>query len=354
MVTALANKLSVRGFKVTILIMHSSRKLFFPLNNGVEVRNQTANFGIGKASGYFQRKLNFFRDNKNLKREIRNINPEFIISTNYFFTASLVLSKLHCYYKVINWEHTTFKVKRSCVWKIVSTYAYSRIHAIVALNDDEQSYYTKYNKQVYVIPNFIDLVNKRTTFQKKEILTIARFEEDKGIDLLLLTAKYLFSSFPDWRWRIIANGVHSDEFRKTLEAFQLTPFIVPQQPTSAMIPEFQHASMIVMTSRRESFGLVLVEAMSYGIPCIAFDCDTGPKHIISNNIDGLLIERENPEKLAEAISNLIKDKEKRSLMGEAAYKNVMRFSSDVILKKWEDLFNFLLHSSSFRTARNAS
>jgi glycosyltransferase involved in cell wall biosynthesis len=90
--------------------------------------------------------------------------------------------------------------------------------------------------------------------------------------------------------------------------------------------------------------MVLLEAMSHGVPCIAFDCETGPRHIITHNVDGYLVEKENPAKLAEAIEILIENEQKRKKFGAAAKENVRRFSSEVIINKWVNLFNDLLET----------
>ena len=78
--------------------------------------------------------------------------------------------------------------------------------------------------------------------------------------------------------------------------------------------------------------------MSAGVPCISFDCPSGPSDIISNNVDGFLVEKENTDKLTEAISLLIKDEEKRKQMGENAFKNINRYSPDSIYELWKQLF----------------
>ena len=81
--------------------------------------------------------------------------------------------------------------------------------------------------------------------------------------------------------------------------------------------------------------MVLLEAMSNGLPCIAFDCDTGPRHIIRHNEDGILVEKENPGKLAEAIGSLISNEEKRKKMGANAIANVQRFYPETIYQLWK-------------------
>jgi len=72
------------------------------------------------------------------------------------------------------------------------------------------------------------------------------------------------------------------------------------------------------------------------LPCIAFDCETGPRHIVSNNNDGILVKKENTANLAEAIVSLITNEEERIKMGKAAFENVQRFSPDAIYTLWEE------------------
>ncbi|MFZ1261903.1 MAG: glycosyltransferase, partial [Chitinophagaceae bacterium] len=79
-------------------------------------------------------------------------------------------------------------------------------------------------------------------------------------------------------------------------------------------------------------------AMSFAVPCISFDCPSGPANIITHNEDGILVEKENPAKLAEAISSLIDNEILRKKMGERALENVQRFSPEIIYKLWESLF----------------
>ena len=85
--------------------------------------------------------------------------------------------------------------------------------------------------------------------------------------------------------------------------------------------------------------MVLLEAMSHGIPAVSFDCPTGPAFIINDKKDGLLVERENTEAMADAIIELIDDEKKRKAYGQQAHENIKRFAPEKIYSLWETLFD---------------
>ena len=88
--------------------------------------------------------------------------------------------------------------------------------------------------------------------------------------------------------------------------------------------------------------MVLLEGMAYGLPVVAFACKCGPKDIITNGKEGFLIEEGNVSTLAEGIIKLICDEKLRKRMGEAAYLKSQSYSEEIIMKKWQELFNSLL------------
>jgi len=345
MVVSFANSLAQEGYRISILIVGDTTESFYPIDGNINVALLNADFGIGSRVNYLKRKINFIKDIVRLKKAISKISPNLIITTEYSITTAAILGGLAASTKAICWQHSSFTIKKSFLWDKASKYAYKKIHCIVALNAAEQKSYSFYNSHTVVIPNFIPSAKSISDLSSKTILTIARFDAVKGIDLLIPAAAIVLNQHPDWQWKLIGKGDLQKEYSSSISKYGWHKNLIVQAPVSNEISnEYQQAAIYVLPSRNELFPMVLLEAMSHGVPCIAFDCDTGPRHIITHNIDGILVEKENPEKLAEAISLLIRDKEKRNHMGKAAFENVKRFTSDIVLKKWEALFNSLLHS----------
>jgi len=94
------------------------------------------------------------------------------------------------------------------------------------------------------------------------------------------------------------------------------------------------SSIYLMTSYTESFGIVLIEAMSHGVPCVAFDSAEGAREIINSGENGYLIKNRNFNAMVMKISSLIDKKEERKRLGKLARESVDKYSSDKVVKEW--------------------
>jgi glycosyltransferase involved in cell wall biosynthesis len=194
-------------------------------------------------------------------------------------------------------------------------------------------------EQIYNVLPFYPEV--RSNLDTKRIISVGRLMPQKGYNLLIEAWNMIHNHFPDWRLDIFGSGDDYDELTKRIENKHLEHSIRINFPTQNIINEYLNSSIYVMSSRYEGFGMVLVEAMSCGVPCISFDCPCGPSEIITNNEDGFLVENGNVQMLAEKIMTLIRDVDLRKNMGKKARENVKRFSPDMIMNEWNCLFHQL-------------
>ena len=100
-----------------------------------------------------------------------------------------------------------------------------------------------------------------------------------------------------------------------------------------------------MSSRNKVFPLVIMEAMACGVPCVSFDCPFGPRNIIKDGEDGILVEYLNSQALANNICKLIEDENLRKKLGSKAKENIKRFSQDEIMGRWIELFKSICNNN---------
>ncbi len=334
------NLLSENGNQVTLIVLDKSPSSFFPIHQNIQIINIPSNFGITTKGNIISRKLKMLTDIQKLKKILLLLSPSAIIGSEYPFSIAAVLA-MKGKAKIFSWEHTHFNPSnRNRFWNKLFRLYYPKLDSVICLNEDEKKLYSPFNKSVNVIPNFITPKRRYSDLNQKIVLTVTRLIPAKGIAYLLLAASNILQMHPTWKWKIIGDGEMWQEAVKFVTTKKLEGRLVLQKATRHDIEkEYAGASLFVTTSLQESFGMVLAEAMSYGLPCISFDCDTGPRHIITNNEDGLLVEKENPEKLAAAISLLIENEDLRKKMGEKAIANVQRFSPEKIYDFWKELLD---------------
>lgn len=336
-----ANLFSEHGHKVTILVLDETSASFYPVNPAVVISQQPLSFGITKEGNIMTRKIKMLSDVLKLRKVLTVLNAEILIATEYPFTAAALLSGARKKSKLFAWEHHHFhELKKNQFWNRVFYFTYPRLTGIICLNKDEEKYYTAINPNVYVIPNFISINPHQADTGSKTILTIARLNWVKGMDWAVAVAKGIFSRYPDWKWNIIGSGDLEGKIKTDISETHLDDNLELKRPQNhAVGREYEQASIFVLLSRNECFPMTLLEAQAAGLPCIAFDCETGPRHIIDNNENGLLVERENIEAMTGAINSLISDPEKRKVFGAHARNKVENFSPANIYHLWQEVLN---------------
>ncbi|MFG2311717.1 glycosyltransferase [Streptomyces sp. NPDC048566] len=173
------------------------------------------------------------------------------------------------------------------------------------------------------------------------VVSIGRLHDQKGIDMLLDAWAETAPAHPDWRLRIYGSGEDEEILRKQCTALGLDGSVEWMGRTSDVPGALRGGSVFVLSSRGEGFPLAVMEAMAAGVPCAAFDCAPGVHEIIRDGEDGLLATLGNTGELARRLDTLMSDKALRDTMGEAARVNVQRFTTEEVVRRWEELFAFL-------------
>ena len=181
-----------------------------------------------------------------------------------------------------------------------------------------------------------------SNLESKHVIFVGRYTGQKGIPELFKIWDIVHLNHPDWHLDLYGDGdineiPYSEEQREKIN-------IHVHKPDSDIFSRYLESSIFVLTSRYEPFGLVMPEAMSCGLPVIAFDCPFGPAQIINDGIDGFLIMDRSICAFAKRLCQLIESPHLRMTMGEAAIQSSQKYSAESIMPQWINLFNELITS----------
>lgn len=216
---------------------------------------------------------------------------------------------------------------------------------LVVLTEATRKQWSSYADTV-VIPNFNSLYPKQLTADKYgcSVIAVGRLNEQKGFDLLIESWKKVHQHYPEWKVNIYGNGEEKGKLEQLIFEAGLTEVIHLNEPTKNIEEKYMRSDFYVLSSRYEGWGLVLLEAMGCGIPCVSFDCPDGPSDIIQDGINGLLVKNGDIDGLAEKICWMIDHPEERLKMGKNGRTRALEFTQSEIMIRWESLFESLLNN----------
>jgi glycosyltransferase involved in cell wall biosynthesis len=337
------------GYEVHILTLNQKEtNLFYDFSSKIKYHNISTKGNSIKSFPHYV---------KGLKRVVKNIQPDVISvcddGVKGFFIPLLISKPCPMIYE----RHVSKNVEikrgiRSLKSKIITAVKFRMMnfggaryeHFIVLTKGNLKEWKLKNLK---VIPNPLSFYPKeQSKLTNKRVLAVGKQSFQKGYDRLLEAWKLVIEKYPDWILDIYGTISEHEKLDDLADSLGISGNVNFYAPVKNIGEKYQEASIYVMASRYEGFGMVLTEAMAYGVPCVSFDCPYGPSDIISDQENGLLIDNGNIKGLSKAIITLIKDEASRMMMGKNARKAIENYLPEKIAGEWDTLFTSLIHSTS--------
>ena len=346
------------GYDITIILTDGEDKpIFYPLSDKVKVINLNIGFEELWTCSFIKKIVIYLKKQylykKMLKKELMRIRPDITVSMlrreinfiNEIKDGSKKIGEIHInranFRNFESKDDNLIKKLFAKVWMNDLTNKLKKLDRFVVLTEKDKEAWVELDN-VCVIPNPLSFIPQNISkLTEKRVIAVGRYCHEKGYDLLLKAWRIVQNSIADWRLEVFGEGDRS-QYDEMISSLNMDRYrCILHGRSSNIQDEFEKSSLAVCSSKFEGFGLVITEAMSCGLPVVSFDCPWGPRAIIKDGEDGLLVENGNVEKLADAIIWMIQHPEMRSKMASKAVENVQRFSIEKIAEKWKSLFDAL-------------
>lgn len=307
---------------------------------GICFHQQYRHYGL-KRLLILKKKVGVFK--QRLLEHIMTIRPDVIVCTTANWLDINILVKIKGTIPLIVESHSIYQ--RTLVKKGLSNrLAYfmfrkglSKAQVIVALTEDDAIKWRMIHPHVEVIPNLVHMNRSiAAPLENKRVIWVGRFDYQKQPMEIIKIWQQIFPKYSDWCLEIYGEGEQRQELEDTAMALDMNIHI--HQPIERIFDAYRESSTLVSTSLFEPFGLVLPEAMSCGLPVVAFDCPYGPADIITDGVDGFLVRNRNIEEFADRVCLLISDASMRRKMGQMGIQSSKKYSVEEIMPMWKTLF----------------
>ncbi|MEZ9567128.1 glycosyltransferase [Vibrio artabrorum] len=336
----LANGLVNLGWKVDIVCLNLKK---VDLLDKVDKDVNLINLNINRFAFSFIPILKFLKNN----------NCKNIVSFHYYFSSMLVLHNiiLGNKFNLIarnnialseSENHNSKSITEKILFLIVK-FLYPKVdHLISQCEDMKKDLVKNYNFEAEKVTTIYNPVNKHLENQyvdddsKRDgyVLFIGRLAEQKRLGVALKVFSEISRDFPELRFKIIGQGEKENELRELADTYGIGNLVDFEGFKKDLADYYRKAKLVILTSSYEGFPNVLVESITLGTPVVSFDCPTGPREIIKNDINGFLVENNDENSLKIKVVEAIK----RNWNREVIHKTALRYKNDVVLNEYENLF----------------
>ena len=353
-VTTLANELA-KSYDVELVVLYDLLKgrSFYKLNDNIKVKF-VLKYGPIKAKQLKEmlKKVKIIELFKSLAKDIK------LIFTKYFGVKKIV-NKMKTDVLISSRIEFSRQIKRRDILTISQEHSYvdtpsyvkkvkksfKNIKYLVVMTDKAKENYQKWLNgnntytKVIKIPNAINSTNKRAALESNQIISVGRLEDVKDFETLILVFSMCLDQNNNLRLEIVGDGSKKEELVNLCKSLNILDYVrfTGKLDSNQVEGEMLKSSLFLLTSKSESFSLVLVEASSLGIPCISFDIDVGPREIIKDGKNGFIIKDRNKELMKKKILEIMNSRDVRNEIGNNAKINAEKYYIENVVNDWKKI-----------------
>ena len=338
--STLANSFLRHGHNVTIISnLREYSQLHFNLDSNIKVLYIHPNYK--KKGKLLSRTVEYLKTIPLLKGILKNNYFDLIIGQSFPMNIILYFAKGKA--KQIACEHIFYSYYPNKILRAFRIFIYRNVSAVIVLNTVDYKCFKKHIHTVRLIPNmnYLKVSNPQSSLNNKIIISAGRLNYQKGFDLLIEAMSIVVTKHNDWILHIYGKGACKEELEKQIRSLHLEKNVILKGNSNDLAKAYLDSSLYVLPSRFEGFGLVLIEAASFGLPIVSFDCPSGPSDILKDDL-GILVPNGNVKQLAGAIIRMIEDPQLRMSYARKGEKIVERYDEEKIYPLWNELFHSLV------------
>lgn len=320
-------------FEIHILsTVNENMTSFFPLDKRIKqsriLNDKALNF-----------KKQYFKVVKGIRNYVKKNNIDVFIDVEVISSIFSIPATRFTSTKHIAWEHFNFYENNGSFLRALARKIDAKFSDyIITLTEEDKNNYLNNLKiigKIDYIYNPMEIKEvKKCSLHSKQIVSVGRLTYQKGFDMLIDVAKDVLEKNKEYKWLILGDGEDKNRLQEKINKYNLQDRLILKGKVSNVEDYYKNSSLYVMTSRFEGLPMTLLEAKSYKMPIVSFDCPTGPSEIIRNNINGYLVKANDIKEMSNKVNSVLLDDKKLKKFSDKAELDIDKFNINSIINKW--------------------